>query len=111
MKLGNNSIYFGFISFLSFLLNSLWKETWKYFTPRQVETELFLFAFSFSCEMNMSSIATEETKGQGKPHPLAFFMDVAHHSHVSVLSFFYRKRRAYMRKSAKSGTKKVSGFL
>lgn len=36
--------------------------------------------------MNMSSIATKETKGQGKPHPLAFFMDVAHHSNVSVLS-------------------------
>lgn len=34
----------------------------------------------------MSSIVTRETKGQGKPLPLTFFMNVAHHGDVSVIS-------------------------
>lgn len=82
MKLGNKSILFWgfFIPQISFEFTL--ERNLKYFTPRQVETQLFFF----SCEMNMSSIATKETKGQGKPHPLAFFMDVAHHSDVSGIS-------------------------
>lgn len=34
----------------------------------------------------MSSIGSKETKGQVKPHPLAFFMDITHHGDVSVIS-------------------------